>query len=103
MAGEDEDKIDMVSFNLRDLDSTFQKGLEDADVQSQANRVDAFIGPIPVKEEGVKNPNRSRNKGCGTRLKSSWEILVQAKGQRTCNICNKTKGHNARTCPTLKK
>nr|XP_017239627.1 PREDICTED: protein FAR1-RELATED SEQUENCE 1-like [Daucus carota subsp. sativus] len=51
MAGEDEDKIDMVRSNLRDLDSTFQKGLEDADVQSQANRVDAFIGPIPVKEE----------------------------------------------------
>ena len=51
MAGKDEDKIDMVRSNLRDLDSTFQKGLEDADVQSQANRVDAFIGPIPVKEE----------------------------------------------------
>ncbi|XP_017247088.1 protein FAR-RED ELONGATED HYPOCOTYL 3-like [Daucus carota subsp. sativus] len=90
MAGEDEDKLDMVRANLRDLDSRFQKGLEFADVQSQANRVDAFVGPILVNEEGVRNPNLSRNKGCGTRMKSSREISVQAKGQRTFSICNKT-------------
>ena len=82
MSGEDEDKLDMVRANLQDLDSKFQKGLESADVQSQENRVDAFVGSIPANEEGVRNPNLIRNKGCGTRMKSSREISVQDKGQR---------------------
>ncbi|WOH08747.1 hypothetical protein DCAR_0728195 [Daucus carota subsp. sativus] len=102
LVSEDEEKLDMVRLLLRDIDSKLQKVAESDDVRGQETRVDSFIGPVPLNEEGIRNPNISRNKGCGSRIKSSREISIQSKGQRTCRVCNKTEGHNARTCPTLK-
>ena len=103
LVGEDEDKLDMVRLMLRDMESKLQKDSEHDDEPRQAHRADAFIGPLPLNEECLRNPNISKNKGSGSRIKSTREISIQSKGQRTCSICNKTEGHNARTCPTLKK
>ncbi|WOH13726.1 hypothetical protein DCAR_0833237 [Daucus carota subsp. sativus] len=103
LVGDDEDKLDMVRLLLRDMESKLQNDSEQDGEPGQAHRADAFIGPLPLNEEGLRNPNISKNKGSGSRIKSTREIFIQSKGQRTCSICNKTEGHNARTCPTLKK
>ncbi|XP_017239574.1 protein FAR-RED ELONGATED HYPOCOTYL 3-like [Daucus carota subsp. sativus] len=103
LVGDEEDKLDMVRLLLRDIESKLQKDSEQNDELGQAHRADAFIEPVPLNEECVRNPNICKNKGSGSRIKSTREISIQSKGQCTCNICNKTKGHNARTCPTLKK
>ena len=95
MADEDEEKLDIVRSVLRDLDPKMQVDCENVELHSQAHRADSFVGHVPLNEEGVRNPNPSINKGCGTRMKSSREISVQAKDERTCCICNKTEGHNA--------
>ena len=103
LVGDEEDKLDMVRLLLRDIESKLQKDSEQNDELGQAHRADAFIEPVPLNEECVRNPNICKNKGSGSRIKSTREISIQSKGQCTCNICNKTEGHNARTCPTLKK
>ena len=51
----------------------------------------------------IFNPISSRNKGCGSCLKSNEEISMIFRKMRTCSICNKVDGYNARTCPTTKK
>ena len=56
-----------------------QVDCENVEVHSQAHRADSSVGPVPLDEEGVRNPNLSRNKGCGTHMKSSREISVQSK------------------------
>lgn len=52
----------------------------------------------------VQNSNISRNKGCGSRLKSGKEVAMneQRDKRRTCSNCGKKAGHNARSCPVNK-
>ena len=90
----------MVRLMLRDMESKLQNDSEQDDEPGQAHRADAFIGPLPLNEEGLRNPNISKNKGSGSRIKSAREISIQSKGQRTCNICLKLKD-TMRACAPL--
>ena len=99
-AGDDEDKLDMVGLLVREMETKLQKDCENDEGQSRACRADAFIGPLPLNEDCVQNPNISKNKGSGSRIKSTREISVQSKGQRTCNICLKLKD-TMRACAPL--
>ena len=102
-AGDDEEKIDKIMVSLQDINTNFlnkhcsEEGVDDP------HRADKFVGPIPVEEPLILNPLSSRNKGCGSRIKSSKEISMKSRKMRTCSVCNKVDGHNARTCPMAKK
>ncbi|KAI3762746.1 hypothetical protein L1987_53187 [Smallanthus sonchifolius] len=68
------------------------------------NRRDRFAEMTRMKEPctiTVRNPIRTRTKGCGTqkRLKSAREIAISQVGKKTkeCSFC-KVAGHNLRTC-----
>ncbi|KAK1360473.1 hypothetical protein POM88_044947 [Heracleum sosnowskyi] len=49
----------------------------------------------------VQNPNISRNKGCGSRIKSGKEKSMDAINakRRKCSKCRLAVGHNSRSCP----
>ncbi|KAK1354167.1 hypothetical protein POM88_047423 [Heracleum sosnowskyi] len=49
----------------------------------------------------VQNPNISRNKGCGSRIKSGKEKSMDAINakRRKCSKCGLAVGHNSRSCP----
>ncbi|KAK1367436.1 hypothetical protein POM88_042997 [Heracleum sosnowskyi] len=53
----------------------------------------------------VQNRNISRNKGCGSRIKSGKEKSMDAINakRRKCSKCGEAAGHNARSCPGPKK
>lgn len=76
---------------------------ENIELEAFASRVEKFVGPIPTNEERVRNPFISRNKGCCSRIKSTKEISMQSRKQRTCGNCNKMDEHNVRTSPHPKK
>nr|XP_017221431.1 PREDICTED: protein FAR1-RELATED SEQUENCE 5-like [Daucus carota subsp. sativus] len=102
-AWDDEEKIDKLMAALQDINSSiFSKDCSHENI-GDAHRADKFVGPIPLEEPSTLNPLSSRNKGCGSRLKSSMEISMKTKKMRTCGICHKIDGHNARTCPVAKK
>lgn len=98
LAGEEEEKLDSVITGLQSITSSLTKTTYNRTDQSGVYRVDKFLGPIPDNEISVKNPNVSRNKGCGSRIKSSREISIEAGKGRTCSRCKKDEGHNARSC-----
>lgn len=50
----------------------------------------------------IQNPVISRNKGCGSRIKSGGEVSSEERKRRKCSICGKIEGHNALSCPLLK-
>ncbi|KAK1358880.1 hypothetical protein POM88_043354 [Heracleum sosnowskyi] len=90
-AGEEEEKLDSVITGLKLISSSLTKTTFNNTDQGNAHRADKFIGPIPDKEISVKNPNISRNKGCGSRIKSSREISIEAGKGRICSCCKKKK------------
>ncbi|KAK1383136.1 hypothetical protein POM88_020871 [Heracleum sosnowskyi] len=98
-AGEKEEKLDSVITGLQLISSSITKTTYADMDQGRAHRADKFIGPIPDKEIYVKIPNISRNKGCGSWIKSSREISIKAWKWRTCSHCNQEIGHNKRSCP----
>ncbi|XP_063938020.1 protein FAR-RED IMPAIRED RESPONSE 1-like [Daucus carota subsp. sativus] len=99
LAGDDEGKLDSVLQALESVNSSLSEGLGSSDSAGKAHRVDKFYGPVSDKEISVQNPHVSRNKGCGSRLKSSREIAAQDRKKRKCGNCNKLVRHNVRTCP----
>lgn len=98
-AGDDEEKIDRIITGLRSIGSALQKQTDGTHVEEPVHRGERFVGPVPQPETSIQNPLVSRNKGCGTRIKSSKENAMKVKIQRKCSNCGKTQGHNARTCP----
>ncbi|KAK1363408.1 hypothetical protein POM88_038969 [Heracleum sosnowskyi] len=98
-AGEEEEKLDSVITGLQLISSSITKTTDTDMEQGSAHRANKFIGPIPDKEISVKIPNISRNKGCGSWIKSSREISIKAGKGRTCCRCNQAVGHNKRSCP----
>lgn len=101
-AGDDEDKLDIMMTGMQEMTSKLYCNGQATGIEEQPHRAEKFVGPIVGDDPLVQNPLQSRNKGCGSRIKSAKEIAVQTKKQRTCSICNKTEGHNARTCPMSK-
>lgn len=63
-----------------------------------------LIDAEPRSDVVVQNPHISRNKGCGSRIKSGKEKAMAASSdkRRRCSKCNEVAGHNARTCPKPK-
>ena len=103
LVGEDEGSIDIVLNGLYSINSTLiGKNGRHLDGEN-CHRADKFIGPIPDSDVTVFNPDISRNKGCGSRIKSSREISQGSEKKRKCSNCNRVVGHNARTCPEPKK
>ncbi|KAK1396433.1 hypothetical protein POM88_006296 [Heracleum sosnowskyi] len=96
-AGEDEDKLDSVLTGVQSINSLLAKNADDTPVQRGAHRADKFIVPVPESDVSVLNPNISRNKGCGRRIKSAREIAIETGNGRKCGRCNGS-GHNVRTC-----
>ncbi|XP_074340775.1 protein FAR1-RELATED SEQUENCE 6-like [Apium graveolens] len=101
-AEEDEEKLDSVITGLQTIASSITKDSDNNMDQGNAERVDKFIGPIPDTEISVQIPHVSRNKGSGSRIKSSREIAIEAGKRRTCSRCKLAAGHNARSCPLNK-
>lgn len=102
LAGEDEEKLDLVSSGIEVVQAALNKTSDNSNQIIGANRADKFISPVAESEIRVANPNVSRNKGCGSRIKSSREIGAETGKGRTCSRCKKA-GHNARSCPLNKK
>ncbi|KAK1359314.1 hypothetical protein POM88_043788 [Heracleum sosnowskyi] len=67
--------------------------------------VDKFVGPKPHSHPVILNPNTSRNKGCGSRIKSGKEKAMDAykDKRRKCSKCGEIAGHNVRSCPKNQK
>lgn len=101
-AGEDEEKLDLVSSGVKAIQDALNKTSYNTTQMEGANRADKFIAPIAESDVRVANPNLSRNKGCGSRIKSSREIGAETGKGRTCSRCKKAEGHNARSCPLNK-
>lgn len=99
VAGDSEEFLDTVLNGLKSVHSSLSEKKGSCNIDNSSNRADKFIGPMSESEISVRNPNISRNKGCGSRIKSSREISLENKGTRKCSICNKVGRHNARTCP----
>ena len=69
-AGEDEEKLDLI---LTALDSISSKLSRKPELNAEAwivHRAERFIGPPTESEPIIQNLNISRNKGCGSRIKS---------------------------------
>ncbi|KAK1397483.1 hypothetical protein POM88_007346 [Heracleum sosnowskyi] len=65
-------------------------------------RIHALIDDEPRSDVVVvQNPNISRNKGCGSRIKSGKEKSMDAINakRRKCSKCGLAVGHNSRSCP----
>lgn len=101
--GEDEDKLDLVLNGLHSINSILNEKDGPPVETLNSHRADKFIGHVPESEVSVLNPNVSRNKGCGSRIKSSREISMGSQKKRRCSNCNRLESHNARTCPEPKK
>lgn len=99
LAGDDMDKIDSIFTGLQAISSSFTEKMVSDDNNDSTHRADRFFGPVPDGEINVHNPGVSRNKGCGSRLKSSRELSAQDRKKRKCGNCNQMVRHNARTCP----
>lgn len=99
LAGEDEGKLDSVITGVHEINVVLTKDKEKTHIEEEAHRADKFIDHVPQSEFSVLNPNMSRNKGCGSRIKSGREIGIETRKGRTCSRCKKVEGHNARSCP----
>ena len=105
-AGQDKDKLLKMRTHVNTIKddmkgSTFNSGVRLTDANIYA-LIDAEPRSGPVV---VQNPNISRNKGCGSRLKGGKEkSMAAAKDKRRkCSNCGQVAGHNARKCPVPKK
>ncbi|KAK1369541.1 hypothetical protein POM88_035633 [Heracleum sosnowskyi] len=98
----DETKVDKMRAHVK----TMKDDVQDSECATQPpiNDIDYMYGVHPQESVVIQNPNISRNKGCGSRLKSGKEVAMNAQRdmRRTCSICNAKAGHNARSCPTKK-
>lgn len=101
-AGNEEEKLDSVIIGLHTISSKLLKTSETIEDQANIHRADKFIDHVPEYEITIQNPNISRNKGCGSRIKSSREISIELGKGRKCSKCGKIEGHNARSCPQNK-
>lgn len=103
-AGEDEEKLDTVVSDLEGISSKLEAQKTNGSVQGSNHRSDKYVGPQRNGEINVHNPNISRNKGCGSRIKSSREISIEEgrDKRRKCSKCDMVAGHNARSCPLNK-
>lgn len=100
-AGEDEDKLDSVITGVQSINAALTQSTDNTPLQG-VHRADKFIPPVPESEISVLNPNQSRNKGCGSRIKSSRELAIETGKGRQCSRC-KDIGHNTRTCKGIPK
>lgn len=57
---------------------------EKTHVQGGAHRADKFISLIPQSKISVLNPNLSRNKGCGSQIKSGRETAIETGEGKEC-------------------
>ena len=103
LAGDDDEKLDSIVSGLDMLKSELLEESSQKSLNTSQHRADRFVGPIPDNEVRVLNPNISRNKGCGSRIKSSRELSMEQRKKRKCSNCNQLVRHNARTCPMPKK
>ncbi|KAK1365732.1 hypothetical protein POM88_041293 [Heracleum sosnowskyi] len=97
IAGENEDKLDSVIKGIQSINDALTQSSDNTPVVEGSHRADKFIDHPPESEISVLNPNISRNKGCGSQIKSSREIASEMVMGRHCSKCNQS-GHNAHTC-----
>lgn len=81
------------------IDSKSNPGLH-----PKSRSIDLVLRSEPKGSVSVQNPNISRNKGSGSRIKSGKEISMNGNTdkRRKCSRCNQVAGHNARSCPLNK-
>lgn len=103
LAGDDMDQLDLIVVGLESITNSLNANSKSANTDDSSHRADKFVGTVPRDEILIQNPNISRNKGCGSRLKSSRELSAQDRKKRKCGICNQLVRHNARTCPEAQK
>ncbi|XP_074360103.1 protein FAR1-RELATED SEQUENCE 5-like [Apium graveolens] len=101
-AGEDDEKLDLVLSGVHEINTALTKDKEKTPLEGGSHRANKFIGPVPQSDINVLNPNISRNKGCGSRIKNAQEIATETAKGRMCSRCKKAEGHNARSCPLNK-
>lgn len=70
---EDEEKLDSVLSGVRSINNAITKDRMNAFMQGGTHIVDKFIAPLPDSEISILNPILSRNKGCGSGIKSSGD------------------------------
>lgn len=103
--GADEEKIDKMRRHVKLMKEDVQYQDNVPSEKLSGNVIDFLIGTTPQSEVVIQNPNISRNKGCGSRLKSGKEVAMDGSTdkRRKCSNCGKIEGHNARSCPMNKK
>ncbi|XP_074327493.1 uncharacterized protein LOC141665406 [Apium graveolens] len=74
---EDEDKLDSVLNGVHEINTALTKDKEKTPLEGGSHRADKFIAHVPLLDINVLNPNMSRNKGCGSRIKSAQEIATE--------------------------
>ena len=99
ISGDDEEKMDIILSNLKHINTSFLETTRAQTDYGLAHRADRFITPAESDRVMIQNPDISRNKGCGSRIKSSRELSQQDRKKRKCSNCGKIVRHNARTCP----
>ena len=103
IAGFNKEKLEYIKNQLVDMKSILSVGADDNNKNNKKAVIETLVGPQIENEIGIKNPQMSRTKGCGKRIKSSAEISKHVPKRRKCASCGKVDGHNARTCPSKEK
>lgn len=93
---------------MRTFVNTMKADIVDSSPQTRIRlseqNIYSLIDAEPRSDVVVQNPHISRNKGCGSRIKSGKEKAMAASSdkRRRCSKCNQVAGHNSRTCPNPK-
>lgn len=99
--GTDEVKVDKMHERVNKLKAGICDTESNNANQGRHSETDKIIGCTPQGTIVIQNPNISRNKGCGSRIKSGNQIAMNDK-RRICGRCGKKEGDNARSCPREK-
>lgn len=99
----DETKVDKMRAPVKIMKDALQDPESVIHIQPSINDIDNMYVVYPQESVVVQNPNFSRNKGSGSRLKNGKEVAIEQRDKRrTCSNCGKKASHNAHSCPVNK-